>query len=537
MSQVLCVTVRFLDPVPSFHGKRDGDKPEWPPSPLRLFQALVDAAASRWPESQFGKHAQPLLAWLENLGQPEIVAPAHFFGTPFRLSGPNNDMDAPAKKWVKGEEPIKPHRPIDLRTMKEVYPTHIRIGNGMHGNAIHYLFVLRDGPCELLEVLKAAARSITHLGWGIDMVVGDAAVLDVEQAAQLDGVRWHPSSTSGTPLRAPKPGTLDDLIRKHADFLTRVTEDGFRPVPPLRIFDIVRYRRDNDPVPRPQAVFKLLDGNDDTVTYPQSKLVHIAGMVRHLAIEAMKRNPPPPRDLRGRDPAEWIESYVSGHQLSQDKAKGLPHTQFSYIPLQSIGAPHTDPGVRRVMIVAPVGDEAWLEHLAQQLDGKLLRPLPNTTLPEGTRLEQIEDRRKDGVRDAYLRPSVNWASVTPVILPGHDDHKPAKTKGLILKALRQSGIEHPCEFDWSPFSQFRKMLSAHKYRKDPNDPKKKFLINYVRPDHLLDKTAVHLTIRFGQREDPNDPQSRWVPAEVPIPGPIAIGAGRHCGFGMMAAVS
>jgi CRISPR-associated protein Csb2 len=308
------------------------------------------------------------------------------------------------------------------------------------------------------------------------------------------------------------------------------------PVPPYSATGQVRYRRDSDPAPHPNAVFKLVDENDDTVAYSHSKLVHIAGMVKHLAIERMKRYPPPRSELRGRSAEQWVEHYVAGHQSLEGKAANAPHTQFSYIPLQSIGNPNTDPGIRRVMIVAPLGDDAWLEHLARRLDGQSLKPLPNTTLPPGTRLERIDDHRKDGVRDGYLRASVTWASVTPVILPGHDDHKPNKTRSLICKALQQSGVEQPCEFEWSAFSQFRKMLPAHKYRKDPNDPSKKILINYVRPNHLLDLSAVHLTIRFGQRENPNAEKSRRVPATIPIPGPLAIGAGRHCGFGLMAGI-
>jgi CRISPR-associated protein Csb2 len=190
------------------------------------------------------------------------------------------------------------------------------------------------------------------------------------------------------------------------------------------------------------------------------------------------------------------------------------------MPLQSIGNPNTDPGVRRVMIVAPLGDDGWLDHLAEHLDGMQLKPLPHTMPPPGARLERIDDERKDGVRDAYLRGSVAWASVTPVILPGHDDHKPEKTRSLILKALRQSGIEQPCSFEWSAFSRFPKMLSAHKYQRDSKDPTKKILINYIRPDHLRDLTAVHLTLTFSNG--------------VRVPGPVAIGAGRHCGFGLMA---
>ena len=250
-------------------------------------------------------------------------------------------------------------------------------------------------------------------------------------------------------------------------------------------------------------------------------------MVKHLAIELMKDHPPSKRDLRGIDPADWVRAYVAGHQSKEDKDVGAQHTQFSYVPLQSIGMGHTDPGVRRVMIVAPIGNDAWLKHLADRLDGELLKPDPKFPkhehdLPTGTRLQRIADNKHDGVRDGYIDASNVWASVTPVILPGHDDHKPEKTRKLIEKALAQSGIDLPCEFEWSAFSQFRKMLPAHKYRKDANDPSKKTPINYIRPDHLLDQSAVHLKITFANG--------------LQVPGPITIGAGRHCGFGLMASV-
>jgi len=121
---------------------------------------------------------------------------------------------------------------------------------------------------------------------------------------------------------------------------------------------------------------------------------------------------------------------------------------------------------------------------------------------------------KDTVSYLYTQPANAWASVTPVILPGHDDHKPEKTRKLIEKALAQSGIEQPCEFEWSAFSRFPKSLSAHKCDRH------KRLTGYIRPDHLRTQTAVHLMLRF------ND--------DVNVPGPLAVGAGRHCGLGVLA---
>jgi CRISPR-associated protein Csb2 len=503
MRSILHISVRFLDPAPVFHGRRDGNEPEWPPSPLRLFQAIVDAAASRWADRKiFSEQIKPALEWLQQLQPIEIVTPPHHIGTPFRIAVPNNDWDSPARAWAAGREPVKPHRPIDLKTMKSFHPVRLVCAND-GDNALHYLYSLPNGSCPFLKVLTAAARSITHLGWGIDMAAGDASILTAEQVAQLQGVRWRPTATGGAPLRTPSAGTLDDLILKHTSFLSRVRVDGFCPVPPLRVFDVVRYRSQDEPAQRPHRVFELRNIDGSRCRYPHRKLIQIAGMVRHLAIKAMKASPPTGLG------SEWVETYVAGH-ASED---ALEHRQLSYLPLPSVGHQYTDPGVRRIMIVAPLGDDAWLDHVARHLAGQMLEPLRGDEFAGGDPPLLVPVRR-DNVARFYTQPANTWASVTPVILPGHDDHKPEKTRKLIEKALAQSGIEQPCQFEWGAFSRFPKSLSAHKYDKD------KKLTGYIRPDHLLSQTAVHLTLRF------ND--------DLKMPGPLAIGAGRHCGLGIFA---
>jgi len=373
------------------------------------------------------------------------------------------------------------------------------------------------------------ASTLGWLGWAIDFAFATAKfasveLLDADELPENSLSRFRPvvrTTQTSNSLRVAKKGSTAELERIYAanrSALSDQTQRRRKQWP--KEYHRYAYATHDQVFSRPHAVFKLVDANDDTVTYSQAKLRDIAGMIRHLAIEAMKKNPP--RELRGLNLPDWVRAYVAGHQSKEDKDAGAAHTQFSYIPLQSIGMGHTDPGVRRVMIVAPIGDDAWLKHLADRLDGELLKPLPNTALPVGTRLQRIADNKHDGVRDGYIDASNVWASTTPVILPGHDDHKPEKTRKLIEKALAQSGIDLPCEFEWSAFSQFRKMLPAHKYRKDPAEPSKKILINYIRPDHLLEQSAVHLMLTFNNG--------------LKVPGPITIGAGRHCGFGLMAAV-
>jgi CRISPR-associated protein Csb2 len=240
-------------------------------------------------------------------------------------------------------------------------------------------------------------------------------------------------------------------------------------------------------------------------------LIHLAGMLRHLAKEAMTRNPP-----RGiREPARWIERYIIGHREKTEAAVEAPHAQLPYVPLPSVGHAHADPGVRRVMIVAPFGDDEILEHLGLGLDGRRLVAERPEQLRGPVYLSRV---RHDGVIDGYTRPCRTWASFTPVILPGHDNRKPEKTRKLIRKALGQSGIDQPCEFECSVVGHFAKSYSAHRYARDEQEKDGRRPVGCIRPRHLLELSAVHLRLTF----------------EHAVPGPLTIGAGRHCGFGLMA---
>ena len=493
MPTFLCITVRFLQPY--CHGRGDGGDPEWPPSPLRLFQAMVASSAGRWNERTKLTSAASALNWLETQTSPEIVAAdAGCSDRPYRLYVPDNVADKVAASWSKGREASI----ADYRTEKDVCPMRLS------GEAVHYLYPLPNGQCPHSDILTAAARNITHLGWGVDVVAGDAGILSGEQVAALDGHRWQPTPVGGTPLRVPTEGTLDDLLRKHEAFLNRLSSDGFKPVPPLKVFRVRGYRRDDEPLQRPCRVFELRSVDGSRFRYPHRKLVHIAGMVRHLAIEAMKTSPP---TARGSD---WVETYVAGHATKDEPE----HRQLSYLPLPSIGHPHTDPGVRRIMIVAPLGDDAWLDHVTRHLAGRMLEPLRGDEFAGGDP-PLLVPVRHDNIARFYTQPANAWASVTPVVLPGHDDHKPEKTRKLIEKALRHSGVDQPCEFEWSAFSRFPKSLSAHKYDRDKRPT------GYIRPNHLLDQTAVHLYLCFRD--------------SLKVPGPLMIGSGRHCGLGVFAA--
>ena len=217
MPKHLCLTVRFLQPY--YHGRADGGEPEWPPSPLRMFQALVAAASARWRDSGSSETATTLLRWLERQSPPLVIAPTGVTAdSKYRLYVPDNVADKVAKSWSGGREASI----ADYRTEKDVRP--VRLSD----EAVQYLFPSAAESCPHYDILKTAARSITYLGWGIDMVVGDATKLSDNEMAALSGERWEPiEDRSAVRYRVAMQGTLDDLTQKHAAFLCRIGPEGF----------------------------------------------------------------------------------------------------------------------------------------------------------------------------------------------------------------------------------------------------------------------------------------------------------------------
>jgi CRISPR-associated protein Csb2 len=505
------IAIEFLQPLA--HGRKDSGEPEWPPSPLRLFQALVAASAARWNERVMLDYAAPALGWLERQPQPIIVAP---LGTPsanpYLLYVPNNTADLLVPAWKSGDVTR-----ATKREQKPVRPTHLL------GDTLHYLYPLPPEGCPHLEVLKAAARSITHLGWGIDMVAADADVISEEQAAKLPGHRWRPVPSGGVPLRVPKAGTLADLMRKHAAFLGRLSADGFRPVPPLSCFDVVPYFSPTagDAMPaRPVAAFEIHRTIEDQEMEPgRSKfrpfhhvrrVATVAGMVRHATAEVAER-------------IGWskerIDTCILGHDETKDR-QATSDDRLQFLPLPSI-TPVGVSGIRRVLVVGPPGFD--LAPLRRQLNGEELIDL-DTKKPVAM-LSGVA--RTDKVVMPYLGESETWSTVTPVILPGYDDPDGLRKKlkqrvdaeqqkhllerlnarilSLIWKAFRQAGWTDDAlvgaSVEYRTVGWFRGLDLAKAYDLPP--------LKYPR---------YHLRVRFPRK----------------VRGPITIGAGRYRGFGLLA---
>lgn len=513
----LCVSITLLQP--RFHGRRghgDSAEPEWPPSPLRVFQAMVAAAAARWGERELLATAASAFKWLEQLSPPEIYAPPASPAAPYVLSVPNNAMDKVAAAWSRGNYSNQGDaNPATHRTMKTIRPMRL-VGHDSNDYTLHYVWTLityLDAEVNAhIQMLTAAARCVVALGWGIDAAIGDARVIDGPGARALRGERWRPTRVASGGLRIPVGGTLDALCRRHTAFLCRVTEDGFSPVPPLSTFGTAEYCRSFEIPSRPFAAFVLrpVEGNADFASFRLERAACVAAMLRHAACEAAKAD----LDPNGWRTKEWSLRYVAGHGPEgspKRRDKDDDHPRFSYLPLPSIGHAHADGMIRRAIIAEPFGGNgrsaSWASQrlsdaiLIDKDKGEVAR-LESVT-PSDTDFKIVFRRYAPGSASEAAR---DWTSVTPVILPGYDDGKAAKRDKLLCDCLRHAGIELDAVASiecrraaWtgavsSPFSAFR------------------------RPDYLQHLPACHVRIVFNQ----------------PVSGPVALGAGRHCGLGVFA---
>lgn len=520
MGTSLCLTVRFLDA--RFHGRRDDGEPEWPPSPLRLVQALTAVSARRTGRVEDDDRA--VLEWLAALQPPIIIAAPAVTGTPVRIAVPNNDLDVLASEWARGRSPSK--QASELKTLKTVRPVHI------DGDCcVHYVWpgVPADSE-DRIRGLRALAGSLVALGWGRDLVFGAVSQLDEAIADRLPGERWSPAPAGGQPLRVPAQGTVNDLVRRHDQFKRSVTPDGVSIPPPLRSFRVQVYQRAAAHPERSIAAFSLLTLDASRFRpFDASRLgVEVAGMMRHAARRAA---------VAAGWPEGTVNATVLGHAPAADGSEhvAVGPQRFAYLPLPTLEARGGDSmrvgSIRRVIVTSfgNLDDEiSWARRSLNGLD------LINEGTGEAVALLALVPSADSHVV-RYVAARSSWATVTPMLLPGYDDPRhlrrrmaeasdavsrrrylvqlAERTEQLIRKAIAHAGYsaelaEHS-EIEWRPIGLFAGAGRANDYRV---------------PSHLRRFPAVHCRVRWLDRGG----------RPVEVGGPICVGAGRFYGIGLFA---
>ncbi len=464
----LCISITYLDD--RFHGQT-AEGTEWPPSPWRLYQALLNAAAGNRVEDQ------TVFAAFEQLPPPVVLAPAVAVGQRRKTYVPNNASD------------VQPDRQARL-TDKDFNPV---LFTGPT-RTVHYLWAVASDSKGELQRLCDYARMLTAVGLGIDLVAGNGLILSQEQADNLKagypGQRWKPAAWGDKTLRCPCPGSYANLKACHASALARWDGPVYTPAQKPTEYAEVGYAREGKTY-RPTACFTLLRPGSESrrmASFDPRDTVLVSAWVRSRLCELGQR---PGVAFLG-DP----EEYIAGH-VAEGESRTPP--RFSYLPLPSIGHAHADGLIRRFILAEPYGgDGQKVSWAGKALQSALLKNSGGDIVAELSRTRRTEKGFK-----SFTESGKRFRTVTPVILPGFDGMKYAKAEKLLLKAVRQAGFSPE---DITDIHLRKAPFQTHAYH--PKD--------YKRAKHFENYSAMHVELAWKHS----------------VPGPLALGAGRHRGLGL-----
>jgi CRISPR-associated protein Csb2 len=489
MATTLAIVVRFHD------GRYHGD-PDWPPSPARVFQALVAGSARQGEISDVDRSA---LRWIEVLEPPVIAVPIAREGRRLTVFVPNNDLDS-----VGGD----PEKLGSLRRYKFAKP---RLFDA--ATPLHYVWHL-DGSRKAEELAAQVCRladDLYQLGRGVDMAWACGEVLDdVEAARRLasyPGAVFRPrDSGQGLTLACPQAGSLDSLIARHTAQRGRfIAGDGMGKQvfvqPPKPRFVQVAYDS-----PTTCEVYDLNDSK-----WPLARCVELVELARDKAAERLKRA------LVG-SAAVVDRVFVGRGAVEADKS-----SRIQLVALPSIGHQHADRMIRRLLVRVPPNCPISRDDVAWAFSGLVLQTDPDT----GEILLDLVATQDNGMPRHYgvgaTSPARCWRSVTPVALPwagvprrhargrdgdgieGGQERADAQAQAAVAvrQALRHSGMCIDADIRC--------------VQREPFEAKGARSEAFASGPRFAAQRLWHVEVEFSQ----------------PVAGPVVIGDGRYLGLGLM----
>ena len=483
MTLALQIAVRFHDG--HYHGEGDGfsGASGWPPSPARLFQALVAGAAKG---SAILPADQDALRWLEELPPPLIAAPPTRQGGAAPLFVPNNDLDA-----VGGD----PARLAEIRVAKHWRPHYFD-----QSNPVLYVWEF-EPPDHQAQRICTIANHVYQLGRGVDMAAANGSIvaLDVARKNLMD----HPGAMrrpgKGDDVAVASAGTLASLIERHQRARTRFGSSSkgrtLFAQPPRAIFSYVSY----DAPPR-RLHFELRLRESGKFA---PRTLRLAGsLVASLRDAAMRRL----QDALP-DRAKEFERLIGGRGAGpRDIAQ-----RVRIVPIPSIGMEHTDPSIRRIMVELPSACPFRSQDIKWAFAG----------LPAGPATEERSDECLVSTSDAaianrFSRPARVFRSITAVALSSTGGREvgraadatrrrrnEAKAAAAVAQALRHAHVKE-------------KPVDIHVQR-EPFHRRGRLAAEFSTGTRFSSDAMWHVELRFASD----------------VAGPLVIGDGRFCGLGLM----
>ena len=503
MEWSLLIAVRFYEG--RYHGQevRFNGPDGWPPSPSRLFQALVAGAARG---AKLLAEDELALKQLETLGAPIIAAPAARTGQFYKTYVPNNDLDKYSGDLGKIGK---------IRTPKKIRPYIFDAET-----PLMFIWSLRNETADEnhARTICQIAKRLYQLGRGVDMAWACAELLDAGEVeirlARHGGVVHRPSKGgTGNVLLCPTKGSFTSLKKRYDLNRTRFTyiREGrkFQQLfsqPPKARFVKVAYD-----TPFQHFLFEIrADKHDESfVPWPSTKAVELVVFLRDGAAGRLKEA------LPGR--TGEINRVLIGREATEaDKS-----SRVRIVPLPSIGHTQADQAIRRVLVEVPPNCPLRADDMAWAFSGlEKIAPATGEILWNLVRAEERGMLAHYGFGDSKQNVCHVWRTITPAALPvmpaspsgrrrrgGASGAKRSANMGnaafAVMQALRHTGVSVP--------------VKSLRVQREPFDHKG------TRAEEFATRRFAALGLHHVE-----------ITFEQAVPGPLVIGNGRYLGLGLMA---
>ncbi|MGE0494846.1 MAG: type I-U CRISPR-associated protein Csb2 [Vulcanimicrobiota bacterium] len=456
-------------------------EPEWPPHPDRLFMALTAAHFSE-PNDE-GRRA---LEWLECQPAPELIVPEAWERATVTHFVPVNDVQRPRIKDIANvkEAQLKSALallPDDRPKQARQFPVAV-VGD----EAVGYRWA-SDAPAEVREALRELCSRVTYVGHSASLTWVWLDETDAFVGRTLLPTLKNPAIR----LRIPRGGRLR--------LLERAFEGGQRPS--------IGYwqgytEADESPEKevrgtcfRPNLLVLKLD--------PQNKQRY--GLRSTLLLTGVLRN-----TLLSRYP-DPCPAWLSGHH---EDGTPVEEDHLAIVPLPFIGHEHADGHLLGLGLALPKRDipNDELQRLIliiEDDDGILLKMGRLGEARVRAKASMTGERSLQSSTWTARRGARLWASVTPVVLDRHLKSRPSdrerrerEIEGLIVRSCQRIGLPSPL-VSVSRVSAFRGCPTSPDF---PGLPK----------GRGGQRMMTHARLEF----------------EMPVQGPVLLGAGRYRGYGL-----
>ena len=486
----LVITVRFLNGKYHGHQDRFTDHDGWPPSPARLFQALVSGAAVGKNISDGTRH---VLLWLEQLEAPRILAPVIHRGKVVKYFVPNNDLD-----FVNGD----PNRISEIRVSK-------RECKGYFDETIPLSYIW---PVENLGDKKKEIRELCQhlyqLGRGFDFAWADSTTIEDDETideliSNYEGQLWVPGGEGIVPC--PTRGSFASLSSRFKENLSRMQISARKNQritrfinPPKPKFRQIGYNFSYQPL-----VLEIRNRHSFEAQSLRS-VYQLVSKIKELANANLSKALP--------DSARLIGRVIVGQGASEiDK-----DSRVFVIPIPSIGMKFTDPSIRRFMVSYPNNCPIRYDDLEWGFTGlEINNPsMETTSLVRTTKTEDYSMLKR------YSRPARIFQSITAVATP-------TAQRKRISPSIRdaKSGTERNKEEVTAIFAvrqalrhaKIRTEVDSIKVQREPFHRKGVRAEDFAVGTRFSKHCMWHVEIKFRKVHR----------------GPLIIGDGRYAGLGLL----